>query len=120
MSDKPYPKLDRADRALREASHIGMEDGVKQIILRRAGFELSNSRPYHNYETWSDEYQVLGRTDGKAMTRDEAVALLATGWQPGCPYLSATAEDLDDACVRFVAHLKAAQAEVAEPPKGTA
>lgn len=110
MSDKGHAKLDRADRALREGSHVGMESGIKQIILRHAGFELANSRPYHNYETWSDEYEVLGRADGKAMPHDEATGLVATGWRPKSPYLSATAEDLDDACLRFVARLKEAQA----------
>jgi hypothetical protein len=105
MSNKRHAQLDRADRALREASHVGMEQGIKQIILRHAGFELANSRPYHNYENWSDEYEVLGRADGKAMPRDEAVALLTTGWRKGCPYLSVTAEDLDDACARFAEHL---------------
>ena len=39
---------------------IGTEIGAGLITMVN-GFELFNTRPYHNYETWSDGYRI---TDG--------------------------------------------------------
>jgi hypothetical protein len=38
-----------------------MDDGVKVTIELFTGFEIFNTRPYHNYETWSDGYRITGR-----------------------------------------------------------
>jgi len=50
------------------------------------GFELFNSRPYHNYETWSAGYVVKS---GK-----------------NYPHLEVNSEDLDDAVRIFCAKMK--------------
>lgn len=101
MSNKSFDKLDRSDKTLRLSSAVGMESGVKQIILRMVGFEIFNTRPYHNYETWSDGYTVIGRRDQQAMSIEEAGKLIASGIFYKEPYLSADGEDLDEACSRF-------------------
>lgn len=101
MSNKPMKSLDRSDLAIRRDTPVGMEDGIKQVIIRQVGFELYNTRPYHNYETWSDGYIVIGRRDGKAMTAEEAAKLL-TDRRDRETYAISSREDLDDACAGFV------------------
>jgi len=61
MSDKPRHKLLDADRIihdlpLRELS--GMFDGTVLTIKLVMGFEMFNTRPYHNYESWGHGYNV--------------------------------------------------------------
>jgi len=68
MSDKPFEKLDIIDKMLRRAYPIGMRDGVDITIKKIIGFELFNTRPYHNYETWSDGYLA---EDDKYIVRRE-------------------------------------------------
>ena len=79
MSDKPYNQLDPVNRMIQEACPVGMEQGVKLTIEYIVGFELFNTRPYHNFETWSGGYRV---TDGETTVERE---------------------DLDDAIRAFVA-----------------
>lgn len=113
MSNKKYasPPLDSSDLALRKASGVGMEDGVKQVILRICGFEMFNSRPYHNYETWSDGYRVIGRRDGAAMTKEEVTSILFDTIRADNPvHFEVNAEDLDDACKAFAARIVKAEA----------
>jgi hypothetical protein len=61
MSDKNWTSLLRADRLMRQMSpnkgmnHSQPEEPQIRVTLIR-GFELFNTRPYHNYETWSDGY----------------------------------------------------------------
>lgn len=102
MPNKNYKELDHADSALRLSTPVGMEDGVKQLIIRHCGFELYNTRPYHNYETWSDGYIIMGTRNGKSTSinwlleqrekmpkeRDENFVLVS-------------AEDLDEAAIKF-------------------
>ena len=47
-----------ADKFIREMLGSGMIDGVRLTIEFVSGFELFNTRPYHNYETWSNGYRV--------------------------------------------------------------
>lgn len=119
MSNKRREQLDASDRVLREVSTVGMDEGVKQIILRVSGFELFNTRPYHNYETWSDGYLVIGRADGTAMTKQQAGDIIARGDAPSKDYVKFSAEDMDDACRGFAGVLRAARIrareETAEP-----
>ncbi len=61
MSDKPFDRLNPLDKRIRRAAHCGMDMGVIATIEFFSGFELFNTRPYHNYETWSQGYRVKGR-----------------------------------------------------------
>jgi hypothetical protein len=61
MSDKPWGKLNELDKALRRAFPVGMskdQQGARCRIEMISGFELFNTRPYHNYETFSSGYRV--------------------------------------------------------------
>src|SRR4051812_44366879 len=70
MSDKALAKLNALDAAIRRAYPCGMRggnnihDGCADVVIRKVtGFELFNSRPYHNYETWSDGYEACDGTN---------------------------------------------------------
>lgn len=102
MSDKPYDKLDNTDTILRVATPVGMEDGVKQVILRHCGFELYNTRPYHNYETWSDGYIIMGRKDGKSASYDWFIEQYKLPYNERAElFFLVSAEDLDEAAIKF-------------------
>jgi hypothetical protein len=81
MANKDWNKLNIADQQIRQLSpNKGITAGTKpqvRITLIR-GFELFNTRPYHNYETWSDGYKLELFNDN------------------GDSFYSITAEDLDD------------------------
>lgn len=107
MSNKPFKELDLSDATLRRGTPVGMEEGVKQLIIRHCGFELYNTRPYHNYETWSDGYIIMGTKNGRSTSinwlleqrekmpkeRDENFILVS-------------AEDLDEATEKFIREVK--------------
>jgi hypothetical protein len=61
MSDKDWTKLNPLDVLIRRTARCGMEDGIVLTIEFLSGFELFNTRPYHNYETWGQGYRVTGR-----------------------------------------------------------
>ena len=61
MPDKPFDRLNELDRILRKTCPVGMNDGVHVTIELFSGFERFNTRPYHNYDTWSDGYRVTGK-----------------------------------------------------------
>ena len=80
MSDKSYDKLLDADRWIRRLSpNKGMGSGPQIRITLHRGFELYNTRPYHNYENWSDGYRIESFGDD------------------GTVIASVSREDLDDA-----------------------
>jgi hypothetical protein len=66
------------DKRIKKLFPVGMRDCKDLEIYLRCGFELQNTRPYHNYETWSHEWQALidGRVVAKAEYLDELVKLL--------------------------------------------
>lgn len=81
MSDKPFFQLNELDRMLRTHFPVGMDTpSIRVKIELLNGFEIFNTRPYHNLETWSDGY-------------------LLTDTETGVKY---SAEDLDDAVKGFV------------------
>lgn len=84
MSNKLRSELNELDRLLRKAKPPTAMSGVQLTIEKVCGFELHNTRPYHNYETFSDGYRV---SDGT---------------------ITVAAEDLDDAVRLYVAKLGAA------------
>jgi hypothetical protein len=102
MSNKPYKNLDNSDAVLRMATPVGMEDGVKQVIIRHCGFEFYNTRPYHNYETWSDGYIIMGRKDGKSASYDWFIEQYNLPNKERAElFVSVSAEDLDEAAIKF-------------------
>lgn len=58
MSDKPVSKLNELDTLIRRTLRLGMDHGTFLTIEFIYGFEMFNTRPYHNYETWSGGYRV--------------------------------------------------------------
>lgn len=70
MSDKPFSKLHTLDRQLRKAHPVGMREGVDLTIELICGFELFNTRPYHNYETWSNGWRIKDRHGNVAEAED--------------------------------------------------
>lgn len=78
MSDKPREKLNSIDRDLRMAVPVvGFAPDHTQLVIEKiCGFELFNTRRYHNYETWSDGWRVTrGSLTVKAEDLDDAVRL---------------------------------------------
>jgi hypothetical protein len=63
MSDKPFDKLNIIDQQIRRTLRLGDQpNGTYLTIEFIHGFELFNTRPYHNYETWSQGYRVTDPT----------------------------------------------------------
>jgi hypothetical protein len=62
MSNKSWNKLIPVDQKIREFSfnsNQGMDGNTEQVrVTLIRGFELFNTRPYHNYETWGDGYRI--------------------------------------------------------------
>lgn len=76
MPDKPFAQLGEIDRDLRRALPPSERTGVQVTIEKLCGFELFNTRPYHNYETFSDGYRVYDdEVDVRAEDLDDAVSL---------------------------------------------
>ena len=65
MSNKNFHHLTAIDKALRKRFPVGMRDAVDCTITiqKRTGFEQFNTRPYHNYENWSDGYYIKYEDD---------------------------------------------------------
>lgn len=92
MSNKNWRQLNPIDRKLHRLFPVGMESGIKLEIQLICGFELFNTRPYHNYETWSQGYNIrasrpaIDQIDDRALVRHD---------DPNMIFVSE--EDLDDA-----------------------
>jgi hypothetical protein len=52
------------DALLRREMPVGMQSGIHLRLDKIVGFELFNTRPFHNYETWSSGYRLLGPVEG--------------------------------------------------------
>jgi hypothetical protein len=70
MSDKPYSHLSLVAQRLERAYPPTMDDMTQVIVERRVGFELFNTRPYHNYETWSTGWYAKDAWGNRACTED--------------------------------------------------
>jgi hypothetical protein len=77
MPNKDWEELMEVDRIMRGLKPVDMSDGVKLTVQLINGFEKFNTKPYHNYENFSDGYRI---SDGK---------------------IAVEAEDLDDALRLF-------------------
>lgn len=59
MPNKQWSKVDPLDKLIRQTMRMGNEkNGTYLTIQFIHGFELFNTRPYHNYETWSQGYRI--------------------------------------------------------------
>lgn len=61
MANKSWDKLWEADKFIRRLPLDSCPGGHKVALLKIEfirGFELFNTRPYHNYEDWGDGYRV--------------------------------------------------------------
>lgn len=59
MSNKPHTKINELDTLIRNTLRLGMSSRDTFLKIEFIwGFELFNTRPYHNYETWSGGYRV--------------------------------------------------------------
>lgn len=86
MSDKDWKKLWEIDRQIRTIHPTQMWNNNETICTIRffGGFELFNTRPYHNYESWSEGWEITSG-DGKVRV---------------------VAEDLDDAVAKYKVAIK--------------
>ena len=88
MSDKSFEELCETDRRIRRLFPTEMWNNGEVICIIKffGGFELFNTRPYHNYETWSEGYSISAGDRYKNV--------------------SVEAEDLDDAVTKFETLIK--------------
>lgn len=79
MSNKDWDKISKIDQRIRKMFPTAMWDNNETICTVRffGGFEIFNTRRYHNYENWSEGYEI---TSGERFGS-----------------IRVTAEDLDDA-----------------------
>ena len=96
MSDKSRERLNEIDRALREVHPVvGFSPTHTQVTIEKInGFELFNTRPYHNYETWSDGWRITASEESEIVDRRYG--------RGGTSPLVVEAEDLDDAVREYV------------------
>jgi hypothetical protein len=90
VSNKRFTHLNSLDQLLRRTYPAGPSAITPITITKVAGFELFNTRPYHNHENFSDGYEA---TDGRV-------------W--------ATAEDLED-CIHELCKLAKIPSEDLQP-----
>jgi len=66
------------DQRIKKLFPVGMRDEIDIVIRLCCGFELQNTRPYHNYETWSHEWQAIigDKSVAAAETLDDLVEKL--------------------------------------------
>ncbi len=75
---KEVTRWSEIDSFVRRTVKGGMESGTLMTIEFIWGFELFNTRPYHNYETFSGGYRVSGRGQtAEAEELETAVSLWA-------------------------------------------
>ena len=72
MSNKDWNKIDRLDKLIRQTLRLGMNDNATYLTIEFIwGFELFNTRPYHNYETWSGGYRVTDTHNNIKVERED-------------------------------------------------
>lgn len=97
MSNKDWDKISKIDQRIRRLFPTEMWRDNETICTIRffGGFEFFNTRSYHNYETWSEGYEItsgerFGSIKVTAEDLDDAVrlmeieiALWRDGWKRG-------------------------------------
>ena len=62
MSNKSWSKINPLDKLIRQTLALGMADTDTYLQIEYLyGFELFNTRAYHNYETWAGGYRVTDK-----------------------------------------------------------
>lgn len=71
MSNKSWEELTEQDRLIRFYADDGVwgPNHVNLTIEYISGFEIFNTRPYHNYEDWGQGYRVTG--NGLVVERED-------------------------------------------------
>lgn len=76
VSNKGWDRLWEADKMMRRLKPLDMSSGVKLKVELINGFELFNTRPYHNYEDFADGYRISdGEITVEAEDFDDALRL---------------------------------------------
>ena len=85
MSDKAFNSLNILDQKLRKLFPVKgwCNNHTVLTISLINGFELFNTRPYHNYESWSNGYRIetteeYGGITVEAEDLDDAIEKLET------------------------------------------
>jgi hypothetical protein len=132
MPDKDFRLLWTMDQQLRRELPVGMDEGIQLRIDKVVGFELFNTRAYHNYETWSDGYHVVGPISSawkpyrnfldaalaEGVSEEVAKRLYRVASGSMQRLLRVEAEDLDDAIQKWVAARAKVKDILAEDPPG--
>lgn len=77
MANKAWDKLNPLDVLIQRTCRLGMDAGTFLTIEYIYGFEKFNTRPYHNYETWSGGYRVSDPRFGLKVEREDLDDALA-------------------------------------------
>lgn len=81
MSNKTYTKINPLDTLIRQTLNLGMSDSNTYLQIEYLwGFELFNTRAYHNYETFSGGYRITDKHNDirvQAEDLDDALQLWA-------------------------------------------
>ena len=88
MSNKAWDKINELDKLIRQTLKLGMNDNDTYLRIEYIyGFEKFNTRPYHNYETWSGGYRVTDVHNGiRVEEEDLDDALKAWAKQVECEH----------------------------------
>ena len=80
------PETRTLDQRLKRLFPVGMREATDLTITLKCGFELFNTRAYHNYETWSNGWYAtcLGKPVAQGETLEELVADLEV-WAAATP-----------------------------------
>jgi hypothetical protein len=71
MPNKPWQQLNPIDQKIRQTLRLGMSNGTFLKIEFVWGFELFNTRAYHNYETWSGGYRITDERHGVIVEKED-------------------------------------------------
>lgn len=72
MGNKTRDKLMEADLLIRRNCHPGPGAPSCFATIRViSGFEMFNTRPYHNYETWSMGYEIVDHELSRTFRRED-------------------------------------------------
>lgn len=70
MSDKHHDRLWPVERRINQLYNPTMTDRIQIKLKRFTGFEIFNTRPYHNYETWSAGWNAEDAWGNSASAED--------------------------------------------------
>jgi hypothetical protein len=70
VSDKPWDKLSSVEQRVNRVYCASMTDRVQITLERFTGFEIFNTRPYHNYESWAAGWRASDAWGNRASAED--------------------------------------------------